>query len=91
MTKASTGAKKPSKAAAAKTKAPSVKKKSATKKPPAAVPPEIPAMPLKGKKQLDATTAAKEARIQASGLTTRTRGHVSARGKRSQTRRDSRN
>lgn len=35
-------------------------------------------------------TKAKKARIQQSGLNTRTRGHVSARGKRSQGRRDSR-
>jgi hypothetical protein len=39
-------------------------------------------------KQQAARTAAKQARIQASGLTTRTRGHVSARGKRAQARRD---
>ncbi len=40
--------------------------------------------------QRGAKTKAKKARIQQSGLTTRTRGHISARGKRSQGRRDSR-
>jgi hypothetical protein len=40
---------------------------------------------------LPATTAAKSARIKTSGLTSRTRGHVSARGRRSQARRDGRN
>jgi len=40
--------------------------------------------------QVRVKAAAKKARIQASGLTTRTRGHVSARGKRSQSRRDAR-
>lgn len=38
-----------------------------------------------------ATTAAKQARITRSGLTTRVRGHVSARGRRVQGRRDQRN
>ena len=41
-------------------------------------------------KQLRAQTAAKQSRIQRSGLTTRIRGHVSARGKRAQGRRDAR-
>ncbi len=40
--------------------------------------------------QLATRTQAKKARIRQSGLTTRTRGHISARGKRSQGRRDSR-
>src|SRR5690606_32018147 len=40
------------------------------------------------KKQRKAKTAAKQARIAESGLTTRTRGHVSARTKRSAGRRD---
>lgn len=40
--------------------------------------------------QLATSAKAKKARIQQSGLTTRTRGHISARGKRSQGRRDSR-
>ncbi len=40
------------------------------------------------KRQLKAKSAAKQSRIAASGLTTRVRGHVSARGKRSQARRD---
>lgn len=40
---------------------------------------------------LPATTAAKSARIKTSGLTSRTRGHVSARGRRSQARRDRNN
>jgi hypothetical protein len=44
----------------------------------------------KDTKQVRVKAVAKKARIQASGLTTRTRGHVSARGKRSQSRRDSR-
>lgn len=42
------------------------------------------------RKQLKANTAAKKTRISMSGLTTRVRGHVSARGKRSQARRDKR-
>jgi hypothetical protein len=42
------------------------------------------------KKQRQAKTAAKQSRIAESGLTTRTRGHVSARTKRSAGRRDSR-
>jgi hypothetical protein len=37
-----------------------------------------------------ASTAAKQSRVEQSGLTSRVRGHVSARGKRSQGRRDSR-
>lgn len=40
--------------------------------------------------RLTAATAAKKSRIARSGLTTRVRGHVSARGKRAQGRRDSR-
>jgi hypothetical protein len=40
--------------------------------------------------QRSAKTAAKSAKLTKSGVTTRTRGHVSARGKRSQARRDSR-
>jgi hypothetical protein len=42
-------------------------------------------------KQRAAVTAAKQVRIAKSGLTTRTRGHVSARGRRAQKRRDVRN
>lgn len=67
------------------------RKKTATKKPPVAAQPKAPALPFKGTQQLGAKTAAKKSRVQASGLTTRTRGHVSARGKRNQSRRDSRN
>jgi len=52
------------------------------------------ALPLAGSqrlgKQLKAQTAAKKSRIQRSGLTTRVRGHVSARGRRAQGRRDAR-
>jgi len=50
--------------------------------------------PTKGKKSAlpsAAGTAAKQQRIKLSGLTTRTRGHVIARGKRNQARRDQRN
>ena len=47
------------------------------------------ALPRFGK-QLAAKTAAKKSRIERSGLTTRIRGHVSARGRRAQGRRDSR-
>lgn len=49
----------------------------------------LPAADPKSKKHRSAAkTAAKQDRIKISGLTTRTRGHVSARGKRSQARRD---
>ena len=70
------------------------RKKAAVQQPPAAAEstrPAVPASPLKSARQLRAATAAKQARIQASGLNTRTRGHVSARGKRNQARRDARN
>lgn len=46
--------------------------------------------PLVSPVQQQAVTAAKKARIEKGGLTSRTRGHVSARGRRAQTRRDSR-
>jgi hypothetical protein len=42
-------------------------------------------------RQLRAATVAKQARVAQSGLTTRVRGHVSARGRRKQARRDSMN
>jgi hypothetical protein len=45
-------------------------------------------IPADVKKQQGAKTAAKKARIKASGLTSRVKGHVSARGKRFQGRRD---
>jgi transcriptional regulator with PAS, ATPase and Fis domain len=50
-----------------------------------------PLTPLIPAKQLKATTAAKQARIAKSGKTTRLIGHTTARGKRSQARRDSKN
>ena len=72
-----------------------------TKKPVAAARTETPVskkMPLKagvistskqrGAKQLAAVTAAKQSRVVRSGKTTRMFGHVSARGKRAQARRD---
>jgi hypothetical protein len=45
---------------------------------------------LSTERQRTAVTAAKRARIQANGLVTRIRAHMSARGKRSQFRRDAR-
>ena len=61
------------------------------KTPPAQAQPNLGAAASKGTQQVRVKAAAKKARVQASGLTTRTRGHVSARGKRSQSRRDARN
>lgn len=49
-----------------------------------------PAAGVKAKNQLRAKTVAKKNRIATSGATTRTRGHISARGRRSQGRKDSR-
>ncbi len=46
-------------------------------------------LPLNPGKQLRASTVAKQARVARSGQATRVHGHVSARGKRSQARRDS--
>ncbi|MCE9553985.1 MAG: hypothetical protein K8T91_11500 [Planctomycetes bacterium] len=67
----------------------SIKKKTASK--PSTPAPTPPGNQQKlGGNQLAAQTAAKKSRIQRSGLTTRIRGHVSARGRRAQGRRDSR-
>jgi len=74
-------------------------KKAARKKPPAVKPTKAkfpnPASgettPGNFSRSLTAKTAAKRARIKTSGLTTRTRGHVTARGRRKQARRDSMN
>jgi hypothetical protein len=89
--------KRPTKAAAAKPKpAKSVKKPTKTiatktgvnkaaKTPPAQAPTISPAQ------QLRASTVAKQSRVARSGQTTRVRGHVTARGKRDQARRDSKN
>jgi hypothetical protein len=63
---------------------------SVSKAAPPVAPPTTGATSPKDTKQVRVKAVAKQARIQASGLTTRTRGHVSARGKRSQSRRDSR-
>jgi hypothetical protein len=50
----------------------------------------IPALNLDPSDQRATKTKAKKARIKQAGLTTRTRGHISARGRRAQGRRDSR-
>jgi hypothetical protein len=89
----------PSGAAAPETQPAKVRPKKAIKKGKAskkrAKRPERPSAPPasdpKPTQRTAAKTAAKRDRIKVSGLTTRTRGHVSARGKRSQTRRDKRN
>lgn len=46
--------------------------------------------PIVAKKQIRAETAIKQGRVDRSGLTSRTKGHVSARGRRAQGKRDSR-
>jgi hypothetical protein len=46
--------------------------------------------PIVDKKQIRAETAIKQGRVDRSGLTSRTKGHVSARGRRAQGKRDSR-
>jgi hypothetical protein len=88
--KASGGAKKqPARKKPAGT--PSASKSLGRKASPAQAQPNLGAAASKGTQQVRVKAEAKKARVQASGLTTRTRGHVSARGKRSQSRRDSRN
>jgi hypothetical protein len=65
------------------------KKKSAKKM---AAPAEVVGLAsLTPRKQRKATTAAKQRRVAVSGLTSRVRGHVSARGRRAQAARDQRN
>lgn len=66
-------------------------KKSVKKSSPASKPTSNPGLTVNKKKRRKATTAAKKARIARSGLTSRVAGHVSARGKRAQAARDSRN
>ncbi|QEG37183.1 hypothetical protein [Bythopirellula goksoeyrii] len=68
-----------------------VSKKSTKKISPASNPTSNPGLTVNKKKSRKATTAAKKARISRSGLTSRVAGHVSARGKRAQAARDSRN
>jgi hypothetical protein len=70
---------------------PSISAMPASKTSPAAAKPDLGTASPKASKQVRVKAAAKKARVQASGMTTRIRGHVSARGKRSQSRRDSRN
>ncbi len=80
--------KKPARKKSAK---PSIRTLLTSKTSPTVAQPKIGSVAPKSTKQVRAKTKAKKARIQASGLQTRTRGHVSARGKRAQSRRDSRN
>ena len=67
---------------------PAVKK--TAKKKVAKAPKKVGAVSKDAGKQLAATTAAKKSRIKASGLLARVRGHVVARGRRAQGKRDSR-
>jgi hypothetical protein len=72
-----------------KVKASGKKAKKKPSRPPATAEVESPLNTSRGK-QLAAVTAAKRDRLKRSGVQSRIRGHVSARGKRSQSRRDSR-
>lgn len=65
------------------------KPKKSTKPAPLSAHPQ--AIGLNPKQQLKATTAAKQARVQVAGKLTRSLGHTTARGKRKQAARDSRN
>jgi hypothetical protein len=65
-------------------------KKTAKKTPPAISPMGNLGLGLDKEKLRQARTAAKQSRLDRSGVTTRMRGHVSARGQRAQGRRDSR-
>ena len=65
------------------------KAKAKTMSPPPAAAPDAITEPARGRQRL-AKTAAKQARVKQAGLDSRFRGHVSARGKRGQGRRDSR-
>lgn len=83
--------KKKAAAPAAARSAKKVTKKTARKKaskPPIGTEAEKAGLKYTPKQSLKAEAAAKRARVKASGLTTRIRGHVSARGKRAQGRRD---
>lgn len=64
-------------------------KKKPARKPVEKLPKPTDATKAAGPKQTKVTTRAKKARVAASGLTSRIRGHVSARTKRSQGKRDS--
>jgi hypothetical protein len=76
--------------AAAATPTPTAKKKKTPRKK-KSVPSDPPSnSPALSKQQLAAKASAKKTRIKKSGLTTRVRGHVSARGRRDQGRRDAR-
>ncbi len=77
-------------AAAAVSSQPSAAKQKAAKKNSLASSQVTSGTNLNPSDQRSTKTKAKKARIQQSGLTTRTRGHISARGKRAQGRRDSR-
>lgn len=83
---AASAGKQAKKVASAKSKA---KKKTAKKTAPASSPSGNPGLGFDKDKLRQAKTAAKQSRLDRSGVTTRMRGHVSARGKRSQGRRDS--
>src|SRR5690606_16086865 len=85
-------AKKPAKKVATKSPAKKGAKKPRSSESSAVAGKKTPAqpLPLNPSKQLRASTVAKQARVDRSGQNTRVRGHVSARGKRSQARRDSR-
>lgn len=79
-------AKKPADAATPTTKVKKAKKKT----PPKTAPVGNPGLGFDKAKARSAKTAAKQSRLDRSGVTSRVRGHVSARGKRAQGRRDSR-
>lgn len=66
-----------------------VKKKAVKKKAPKTAPVGNPGLNFDKGKARQARTAAKQSRLDRSGVNSRVRGHVSARGKRSQGRRDS--
>jgi hypothetical protein len=80
-------AKKPAESAAPPTKK---VKKAKKKTPPKTAPAGNPGLGFDKGKARSAKTAAKQSRLDRSGVTSRVRGHVSARGKRAQGRRDSR-
>ncbi len=58
---------------------------------PTSMPTPDPGLSISRGKQRRATTAAKQAKIRKTGLKSRVRGHVSARGRRTQAKRDARN